>query len=115
MMESFLGVPDTGLWLTLGLVIAATVTTFLGTVTGTAGGLLLLAIMTFFFPLGVLIPMHTLILAGMGYPVAACTKMGITYDQYRWAAKGAAILVGVAPAYGCARSERLSRVRKLVQ
>ena len=42
MMESFLGVPDTGLWLTLGLVIAATVTTLLGTVTGTAGGLLLL-------------------------------------------------------------------------
>jgi uncharacterized membrane protein YfcA len=66
MMESFLGVPDTGLWLTIGLVLAATMTTFLGTVTGTAGGLLLLAIMTFFFPLAVLIPMHTFIQLGAG-------------------------------------------------
>ncbi len=66
MTESFLGVPDTGLWLTIGLVIAATITTFLGTVTGTAGGLMLLAIMTFFFPLAVLIPMHTFIQLGAG-------------------------------------------------
>lgn len=65
-MENFLGVPDVGLWLTIGLVIAAIVTTFLGTVTGTAGGLLLLGIMTFFFPLVVLIPMHTLIQLGAG-------------------------------------------------
>lgn len=65
-MESFLGVPDVGLWLTVGLVVAAIVTTFLGTVTGTAGGLLLLGIMTFFFPLVVLIPMHTLIQLGAG-------------------------------------------------
>ena len=47
-MEDFLGVPDVGLWLTVGLVFAAAVTTFLGTVTGTAGGLLLLAGKTFF-------------------------------------------------------------------
>jgi uncharacterized protein len=65
-MDNFLGVPDVGLWLTIGLVIAAIVTTFLGTVTGTAGGLMLLAIMTFFFPLVVLIPMHTFIQLGAG-------------------------------------------------
>jgi uncharacterized protein len=65
-MENFLGVPDVGLWLTIGLVLAAALTTFLGTVTGTAGGLMLLAIMTFFFPLVVLIPMHTLIQLGAG-------------------------------------------------
>lgn len=65
-MENFLGVPDVGLWLTIGLVITAALTTFLGTVTGTAGGLLLLGIMTFFFPLVVLIPMHTLIQLGAG-------------------------------------------------
>ncbi|MEC8531139.1 MAG: sulfite exporter TauE/SafE family protein [Pseudomonadota bacterium] len=65
-MEDFLGVPDVGLWLTVGLVFAATVTTFLGTVTGTAGGLLLLAGMTFFFPLAVLVPMHTMIQLGAG-------------------------------------------------
>ena len=65
-MENFLGVPDVGFWLTVGLVVAATITTFLGTVTGTAGGLMLLAIMTFFFPLVVLIPMHTIIQLGAG-------------------------------------------------
>lgn len=65
-MDNFLGVPDVGLWLTIGLVVAAAVTTFLGTVTGTAGGLMLLAIMTFFFPLVVLIPMHTFIQLGAG-------------------------------------------------
>lgn len=69
-MENFLGVPDVGVWLTLGLVVAAIVTTFLGTVTGTAGGLMLLAIMTFFFPLVVLIPMHTMIQLGSG-----CSRM----------------------------------------
>ena len=42
-MDHFLGVPDVGFWLTVVLVLAATITTFLGTVTGTAGGLLLLA------------------------------------------------------------------------
>jgi uncharacterized membrane protein YfcA len=65
-MENFLGVPDVGILLTVGLVAAATLTTFLGTVTGTAGGLLLLASMTFIFPLGVLIPMHTFIQLGAG-------------------------------------------------
>jgi len=65
-MDDFLCVPDVGLWLTIGLVVAAAVTTFLGTVTGTAGGLMLLAIMTFFFPLVVLIPMHTFIQLGAG-------------------------------------------------
>ena len=65
-MDNVLGVPDVGLWLTIGLVVAAAVTTFLGTVTGTAGGLMLLAIMTFFFPLVVLIPMHTFIQLGAG-------------------------------------------------
>jgi uncharacterized protein len=65
-MENFLGVPDVGIWLMIGLVVAAAVTTFLGTVTGTAGGLMLLGIMTFFFPLAVLIPMHTMIQLGAG-------------------------------------------------
>ncbi|MEE2995754.1 MAG: sulfite exporter TauE/SafE family protein [Pseudomonadota bacterium] len=65
-MENFMGVPDVSLSLMVGLVIAATITTFLGTVTGTAGGLLLLAGMTFFFPLAVLVPMHTMIQLGAG-------------------------------------------------
>ena len=65
-MENFLGVPDVSLWLAVALAITVTFTTFLGTVTGTAGGLLLLASMTFFFPLAVLIPMHTMIQLGAG-------------------------------------------------
>ena len=69
MMENFLGVPDVGLWLIVVLVIAATLTTFLGTVTGTAGGLLLLASMTFFFP--PVDTMHTMISSARG--PAACS------------------------------------------
>lgn len=65
-MENFLGVPGVSLWITLGLIVAAVITTFVGTVTGTAGGLMLLALMTLFFPLAVLIPMHTLIQLGAG-------------------------------------------------
>ncbi len=65
-MENFLGVPEVSSALMAILVVAATITTFLGTVTGTAGGLLLLAFMTFFFPLTVLVPMHTLIQLGAG-------------------------------------------------
>lgn len=65
-MESYLGVPDTSAWVFWGLSFAALVTTFLGTVTGTAGGLLLLAIMAFFYPPLVLIPVHTVVQLGAG-------------------------------------------------
>lgn len=65
-MESFLGVPDTGPLLFAGLTVAAFITTFLGTVTGTAGGLLLLATMAFFYPPAILIPVHTVVQLGAG-------------------------------------------------
>ena len=65
-MTEFLGVPDISLWDALALTAAAIGTTFLGTVTGTAGGLLLLAIMTFFLPLVALIPVHTFVQLGAG-------------------------------------------------
>ena len=65
-MENFLGVPDTGVWLFAAMTFAALVTTFLGTVTGTAGGLLLLAFMAFFYPPLVLIPVHTVVQLGAG-------------------------------------------------
>mgnify|MGYP006118528227 CR=1 FL=1 len=63
-VDNFLGIPDVGPWLLIGLVAVATVTTFLGAVTGTAGGLLLFTIMTFYFPIAILIPIHTLIQLG---------------------------------------------------
>ncbi len=64
-MESeFLGVPEVGVWLFAGLAAASFITTFLGVVTGAAGGLLLLAILATFFPPVVLIPLHTLVQLG---------------------------------------------------
>ena len=36
-MTEFLGVPDIGLWQAFALFVAAIATTFIGTVTGTAG------------------------------------------------------------------------------
>lgn len=65
-MEGFLGVPDTGPLLFWGLTFAAFITTFLGTVTGTAGGLMLLATMAFFYPPLILIPVHTVVQLGAG-------------------------------------------------
>ena len=63
-MENFFGIPNVNLLLLATLTLAAAFTTFLGTVTGTAGGLLLLAIMTFFFPIAILIPIHTVVQLG---------------------------------------------------
>ncbi len=63
---SFLGVPDVGLWLFLGLCLASLATAFMGAVAGTAGGLALLAIMAAFFPPAVLIPLHAVVQLGAG-------------------------------------------------
>ena len=38
----FLGTPDVGMWLFLGLTFASFATSFIGVFTGTAGGLMLL-------------------------------------------------------------------------
>lgn len=66
-MESpFLGVPDVDGWIFLFLSVAAFVTAFIGMVTGTAGGLVLLAFMAIFFTPAVLIPVHTVVQLGSG-------------------------------------------------
>lgn len=66
-MESqFLGVPDIDGWIFLALSLAAFATAFLGMVTGTAGGLVLLAFMAIFFAPAVLVPMHTVVQLGSG-------------------------------------------------
>lgn len=66
-MESqFLGVPDINGWVFSGLALAAFFTTFLGVVSGAAGGLVLLAIMAMVFPPSVLIPVHTVVQLGAG-------------------------------------------------
>jgi len=65
-MDSFLGMPDVNGWIFYGLALAAFVTSFLGIVTGAAGGLTLLAIMALIFPPAVLIPIHTVVQLGAG-------------------------------------------------
>lgn len=62
----FLGVPDVDLWLFLGLTLASLLTSFMGAVAGTAGGLALLAIMAIFFPPSVLVPIHAVVQLGAG-------------------------------------------------
>lgn len=49
-----------------GLAVAALVTAFITAVSGTAGGLILLAIMAFVFPPILLIPLHTIVQLGIG-------------------------------------------------
>jgi len=66
METSFLGVPDIDGWIFLSLSAAAFLTSFLGMVTGTAGGLVLLAFMAIFFAPAVLIPVHTVVQLGSG-------------------------------------------------
>lgn len=65
-MDGFLGVPHTSEAIFFGLAFAAFVTTMIGIVTGTAGGLMLLALMAFFYPPAVLIPVHTVVQLGAG-------------------------------------------------
>lgn len=66
MEAQFLGVPGVDGWIFSGLVLAAFFTTFLGIVSGAAGGLVLLAIMAMVFPPAVLIPVHTVVQLGAG-------------------------------------------------
>lgn len=61
MEAGFLGVPDTDVWLFIGLTAASFITHFCGMVTGAAGGLMLLAILATFFPPVVVVPLHTIV------------------------------------------------------
>jgi uncharacterized membrane protein YfcA len=63
----FLGTPDIGLGLFIGLTFASFATSFIGVFTGTAGGLMLLAMMAMVMPLSVLIPVHTVVQLGSGF------------------------------------------------
>lgn len=64
MGSEFLGMPGVDVWLFAGLALASFLTTFLGMVTGAAGGLLLLAILATVFPPVVLVPLHTAVQLG---------------------------------------------------
>lgn len=63
---NFLGTPDMGPLMFAGLTLASFVTSFIGVFTGTAGGLILLAMMAVIMPPTVVIPVHTVVQLGSG-------------------------------------------------
>ena len=62
----FLTAPDIGPLMFAGLAAASFATAFIGVFTGTAGGLILLAIMATMMPPAALIPVHTVVQLGSG-------------------------------------------------
>ena len=62
----FLGMAGVDFWIFAGLAVAALLTALITAVSGTAGGLILLAIMAFVFPPVLLIPLHTVVQLGSG-------------------------------------------------
>ena len=62
----FLGTPDMGPLMFFGLSFASFATAFIGVFTGTAGGVILLALMASVMPPLVLVPVHTVVQLGSG-------------------------------------------------
>jgi len=62
----FLGTPDMGPMMFFGLAFASFATAFIGVFTGTAGGVILLALMASVMPPLVLVPVHTVVQLGSG-------------------------------------------------
>ncbi len=60
----FLGMVGINAWVFAGLSLAAATTAFIAAIVGTAGGLLLIAVMGFVFPPALLIPIHTVVQLG---------------------------------------------------
>ncbi len=66
MDTGFLGIPDVGPLLFLGLSFATFLANYFSVVAGAAGGLMLLILMASFLPPLVLLPLHTLVQLGCG-------------------------------------------------
>ncbi|MPY68652.1 MAG: TSUP family transporter [Alphaproteobacteria bacterium] len=80
METSFLGVPDVSMLTFAALTLAPVGTAALGIVTGSAGGLLLLSLLSLVFPPAVLIPVHTVVQMGAG-----ATRVAIMWSWVmRW-------------------------------
>src|SRR5262245_46409556 len=62
----FLGTPDVGPLLFVGLAVLSFVTALIGIYTGAAGGVILLAAMAVVLPIAVVIPVHTVVMLGTG-------------------------------------------------
>jgi uncharacterized membrane protein YfcA len=63
---SFLGAPGVDAWLFSLLALATFCSSLIGILTGAAGGVFLLAVMSMAFPPAVLIPLHTMVQLGAG-------------------------------------------------
>jgi uncharacterized membrane protein YfcA len=64
METGFLGIPDVDGLIFIGLSVASLFTSFIVSVTGAAGGLLMLGILALVFPPAIMIPIHTVVLLG---------------------------------------------------
>ena len=73
---NFLGMIGIDAWTFAGLSAAALGTAFIAAIVGTAGGLLLIAVMAFVFPPALLIPVHTVVQLG------AAASMAISRWRY---------------------------------
>ena len=71
MEASFLGVPGVDAWVFGGLTAFCFVSAFIASTIGTAGGLILLAVMAIFFAPAVLIPVHTVVMLGSSSSLVA--------------------------------------------
>jgi len=74
---SFLGVPDISGWTFLALTAGAFLGTFVGVVTGAAGGLMVLAFLALVFPPAVLVPVHTFVQLGASSSIAIIMRQYI--------------------------------------
>ena len=73
---NFLGMIGIDVWVFAGLSLAAAGTAFIAAIVGTAGGLILIAVMAFVFPPALLIPVHTVVQLG------AAASMAISRWRY---------------------------------
>lgn len=73
---NFLGMVGIDAWVFAGLSAAAMGTAFIAAIVGTAGGLILIAVMAFVFPPALLIPVHTVVQLG------AAASMAISRWRY---------------------------------
>jgi len=87
----FLGMAGIDHWIFLGLSMAALLTALITAVSGTAGGLILLAIMAFVFPPVLLIPLHTIVQLGSGVAIVASRWRYLMRDTVLPFTLGAAI------------------------
>jgi uncharacterized membrane protein YfcA len=95
----FLGTPDVGLLLFVGLAAASFATAFIGVFTGAAGGVILLALMAMAMPPLALIPVHTVVMLGTG---AARTVM-----MWRYVMHGTLVPFIVGAAIGAAAGAKI--------